>query len=177
MTTLGRRIAVIQDSDVPNTTPFINDVDEVAFQGRVSATNRLGIFVGLGVPISSRFTPSVLLIANGEGLVSEPGLYGKLSMNDNGTVVFWSNFAGEMGGIFTGDHPADNRVIAAGDIIRTGDGKKLREYDVQILEFSPHGLNDLGQIVFYVQYRRTTKFGPVNSRAIFIATPGELPPG
>jgi hypothetical protein len=173
VTSLGRKIAVVHDSDVQNTFPFINDLDEVAFQGRVSATNRMGVFVGLGVPLNSKFTPSVLLVANGEGLVSEPGLYGKLTINDNGTVVFWSNTAGEMGGIFTGDHYADNRVIAAGYPARD----KLSGGSVEIVEFSPHGLNDLGQIVFYVQYIKMVNGGPVNSRAIFIATPGELPPG
>jgi hypothetical protein len=168
VTSAGQRIAVINDTDVDNTFPSINDLGAVAFHGRVSATNYLGIFVGLGVPINSKFTPSVLLIADGRGLVSEPGLYGRLAINDNGTVVFWSNFAGEMGGIFTGDDLAC-KVVAAGDTFLGA--------TAQIVEFSPHGLNDLGQIVFYAEYRSTVNGVPVHSEGIFIATPTGLPPG
>jgi hypothetical protein len=42
---------------------------------------------------------------------------------------------------------------------------------VNIVNFSPHGLNDRDQIVFFAQYTTDVNGVPVTSRGIFVASP------
>ena len=52
LTSDGRKIAVNHnETEFRNTFPSINDSGEVAFQSRDISTNKLGIFVGSGVPL------------------------------------------------------------------------------------------------------------------------------
>jgi hypothetical protein len=164
-----------------NTFPSINDSGAVAFQSRDISTNQLGIFVGSGVPVNSRFIPALLLVASNRQY-PEAGQHGKLAINNSGTVAFWANYPiGCGGGVFVASTLSEEitQVIADGDtVLVNANGSPSFEITVQLVEFSPHGLNDLGQVVFFAQYIKTVKGNPVRGRGIFIATPnGELPPG
>jgi hypothetical protein len=137
--------------------------------------------VGSGVPVNSRFIPALLLVANNRQY-PEAGQYGKLAINNSGTVAFWANYPiGCGGGVFVASTLSEEitQVIADGDtVLVSANGSPSFEITVQLVEFSPHGLNNLGQIVFFAQYIKTVKGNPVRGRGIFIATPnGELPPG
>jgi hypothetical protein len=166
------RIASINDSDTDITYPNINNLGQVAFQAIDSNTAKWALFVGMGSG-SPFVSPSLALVVLQTVQVTNPGLTGRLAINDRGTLVFWSDYAAKNGAIFVanpGDPLNPRRVIGEGDPIDGG--------IAQIVEFSPHGLNDFDDIVFWVQYTKTVDGAPKHFRAIFIASPnGDLPPG
>jgi hypothetical protein len=173
LTSAGMKIAPVNHNETEFwlTFPSINDSGEVAFQSRDLSTNQLGIFVGSGVPLNSRFIPALLfLVSNTER--PEAGQYGKLAINNNGTVAFWANFPiGDGGGVYVGSTLTEGitKVVASGDTVLGG--------KVELVEFSPHGLNNSDEIVFWAQYTRKFKGQPRRFRGIFVATPTGLPPG
>jgi hypothetical protein len=180
LTTDGRKIAPVNHNETEFwlTYPSINDSGEVAFQSRDLSTNQLGIFVGSGVPLNSRFIPALLFLVSHRPTldqspyIPEAGLYGKLAINNRGTVAFWGNDPiGDGGGVFVGSTVTEGitKVVASGDTVLGG--------KIELVEFSAHGLNQLDQIVFWAQYTRKFKGQPRRFRGIIVATPRELPPG
>lgn len=170
VTTAGRRIVDVSKNQIEGSFPSINDFEEVAFRGRQTGSNAIGVYKGTGVPVGSPQIPSVSVVGDGKLPLTDPGQLGKLAINDLGTVVYWTSVTGTGGGIFTGLDPVADKVIAAGDTFTAQDGSGSISGTMNLVEFSPNGLNDRNQIVFYAQFTKQTGGGPVNSRAIFIAT-------
>lgn len=169
VTTAGRRIVDVSKNQIEGSFPSINDFEEVAFRGRQTGSNAIGVYKGTGVPVGSPQIPPVSVVGNGSLPLTDPGQLGKLAINDRGTVVYWTGVSGTGGGIFTGLDPVADKVIAAGDTFTARDGSGSISGTMNLVEFSPNGLNDRDQIVFYAQFTKQTGGGPVNSRAIFIA--------
>jgi hypothetical protein len=143
--------------DPLGTFPSINNSDVVAFK------RDDGIYKGSGVPIGSPQTPDVSLVVAETNQIIDPGLEGRLAINNRGNVAFWHAF--DPGGAI--------HTMTAGRVIGSGD--ELLGGTVDLVDFSPHGFNDQNQIVFFAQYTTPTADGPVTSRGIFIADPINLP--
>jgi hypothetical protein len=167
LTSDGRRIVTQSENQMLSAFPSINNSGVVAFQGKPESTNIAGIYTGAGVPMTLPVVPEVTLVADGSGLITDPGARGNLAINDRGTVAFWSELSGTGGGIFTGPNRTSDKVIAEGDALLDG--------TVNLVEFSRNGLNDHGQIVFSAQYTKIVDGLPVNSRGIFVADPNPSP--
>ncbi len=75
--------------------------------------------------------------------------FGTTSINDRGTVAFIANLDAGGEGIFTGNNPKTDKVIATGD--------SLFGYTVVDLDFASEGLNNSGQITFVAKLANNTQ--------------------
>lgn len=75
--------------------------------------------------------------------------FGTTSVNDRGTVAFIANLDAGGKGIFTGNNPKTDKVIATGD--------SLFGYTVVDLDFASEGLNNFGQITFVAKLANNTQ--------------------
>ncbi len=75
--------------------------------------------------------------------------FGNTSINDRGKVAFIANLDAGGEGIYTGNNLKTNKVIATGD--------SLFGSTVVDLDFSPEGLNNLGQITFVAKLANNTQ--------------------
>ena len=108
-----RRIVDSNSGDFAVFDPSLNIFGRVAFTGckTLGDTQVEGVFTSRGGPITT--------VADNTGRYS---LFGRLSLNDLGQVVFAANldeFAPsgfQVQGVFTGDNPVADKVLQTGDI-------------------------------------------------------------
>jgi hypothetical protein len=136
-----------------------NDLGSAAFVGDFVAAGDTvkGVFVN-GIPV---WDASV----QGFGASPSPGA---VALNDLGTVAFRIDSA-TIHGVFTGNDPIADEVLAVGD--------PLCGSTVSDLSFQRYGLNDADQLAFYVQLADSRKLivravpGPAASGACITTVP------
>jgi len=135
----GTTLTLIADSSGPLNIPFapptglaINDSGMVAFWSRLDAGGE-GIFVGDGGPLTT------VAIADPTTPFNDLMWTDSIDINNRGTVAFFAELWDGRRGIFTGDDPANDKVIAHGDLLF---GQRVNGIG------RPH-LNERGDIAFW----------------------------
>lgn len=130
---------------------------KVDFVGSPSLNNA-GTFAyvsGLADEANNSIIESKVLLKRGDKIITiadtnaDFSSFGTISINDRGKVAFIANLDAVGKGIFTGNDAKTNKVIATGD--------SLFGYTVVNLDFSPEGLNNLGQITFVAKLANNTQ--------------------
>ena len=134
----GGPTATIADSSGPYNLllgPAINDAGEVAFATVFDDSfNHYGVVKGSGGATSTVADLRLPTFTN---------LRPPVSMNSDGMIVLRADQSGAQGGIFTGDDPVADRVIAFGD--------PLFGATVRSLGFTYRSISDDGDISFYYE--------------------------
>ena len=120
--------------------------------------NNSGTFayiIGSGDTVKNEFIQSEVVTKKGNTTTTVAGTsgdfnnFGSTSINDRGTVAFIANLDAGGEGIFTGNNPKTDKVIATGD--------SLFGYTVVDLDFASEGLNNSGQITFVAKLANNTQ--------------------
>ena len=123
-----------------------------------SSLNNVGTFAyvsGVADEAKNSIIESKVLLKRGDKTITiadtnaEFSSFGNTSINDRGKVAFIANLDAVGEGIFTGNNPKTNKVIATGD--------SLFGYTLVDLDFSSEGLNNFGQITFVAKLANNTQ--------------------
>ena len=130
----------------PDDRPSMNAGGRVAFQSLTNGGTGEGIFIGDGGAVAT--------IADSSGAFQ---FFQRPSLNDAGQVAFSATLDDNREGLFDGPDPVADRILVAG---QTFDGGVIEGILVD-----REGLNNLGQITFFVGFDGGTR------AAIYVATP------
>ena len=139
----GGALTTIADTSGPfasfSDAPAISDDGRILFQATLKASGARpevpGLFLSIGGYVRD--------VADATGRFVSFG-YGP-AINAQGQIAFLGTTRSGQVGIFTGDDPEDDRVVAIGDDL---DGSTI--FDLSVLSFRT-GLNNNGQIAFIAQ--------------------------